>query len=77
LKIRTENGKRTLHLKVLYSEKIGSLYDIINNYSEMENFEIWGGYPPHALPNDPNKTLKDYEITEDSRFNLRSKVPPK
>lgn len=72
LKIRTESGKRTLTLKVLFTDKISLIYKLIRDYSETKNFEIWGGYPPQAYSNDDKVSLEDLEIFTDSAFNLRA-----
>jgi len=72
LKIRTESGKRTLTLKVLFTDKISLIYKLIKDFSETKNFEIWGGYPPQAYSNDDKASLEDLEIFSDSAFNLRA-----
>ncbi len=58
LKIRTENGKRTLIIKMSNKDSLADLYKITNNYSETNSYEIASNFPISTYPNDANVSLE-------------------
>ena len=62
LRIRTESGKRSLLLKMLATDTIDKIYELVEQYSEsgdIEKFEIRTNFPRRNYLMNEMKTLKE------------------
>lgn len=61
LRIRTENGKRNIILKMLASDTIGQVYDYLEDYKEDKKgqFEVRASFPRVVLERNDPRSLKE------------------
>jgi hypothetical protein len=69
LRIRTETGKRNIILKLLVTDNMAKIYDLVEPYSEREaarKFELRTNFPNKAYGVDEVKNLKDLGLAPSS-----------
>lgn len=77
LRIRTETGKRTVLIKVLVTDTIDVVYELIENFSETEDknkFELRTNFPNKSYDLNEAKNLKDLGLAPSSVLIMRAKI---
>jgi len=70
LKVRSENGKYTLIVKLDADDNIGTLYKLLQKYSETKKFDVACNYPPQTFEND-GTSLKDLGLYPNSALQMK------
>jgi len=70
LKVRSENGKYTLIVKLDADDNIGTLYKLLQKYSETKKFDVACNYPPQTFGND-GTSLKDLGLYPNSALQMK------
>jgi hypothetical protein len=71
LRIRTETGKRNIILKLLISDKMSKVYDLVTPYSEGDKFELRTNFPNKAYALNETKNLKECGLAPSSVMIMR------
>jgi hypothetical protein len=74
LRIRTETGKRTLIVKLIKTDKIGRVYELVKPYVEFEDrkFELRTKFPNRGFERGETKDLGELKLAPSSALVVHS-----
>ena len=71
LRIRSETGKRNIILKMLVTDKISKVYNLVTAYAESDKFELRTNFPNKAYATQDTKNLKELGLAPSSVMIMR------
>jgi hypothetical protein len=71
LKVRSENGKYQVIIKLSSKDTIATVYNLLKTYSETKKFELSCNYPPQTFPNDLRSTLDELGLHPSSALQMK------
>jgi len=79
LRIRSETGKRTIIIRVLRSDQMQKIYDMVLPYIEhtQKAFELRSNFPNRAYERKDKKSLEELGLAPSSALVIHSREQPK